>query len=147
MTDTRCPHCGAEQVDLATLHNLAVTMDGRKIQLVCHACQRVFFVPYPQTRSHAMPTAADREILRDAIARYGRDAQHRMAIEECGELIVAMCHIQRDRIPVSELAGEIADMQIMLEQLMLLYDCHGQVAAQWRQKIARLQRRLDGTHA
>ncbi len=87
---------------------------------------------------------ADRETLRDAIARYGRDAQHRMAIEECGELIVALCHISRDRIPVSELAEEIADVQIMLEQLQIMYDCHGQVGAQWRQKIARLRCRLEG---
>lgn len=88
-------------------------------------------------------TDTDRAILRNAIARYGRDAQHAMAIEECGELIVALCHISRDRIPVSKLAGEIADVQIMLEQLQIMYDCHGQVGAQWRQRIARLAGRLE----
>lgn len=87
---------------------------------------------------------ADRETLRDAIARYGWDAQHRMTIEECGELIVALCHIQRGRIPVSELAGEIADVRIMLAQLELLYDCRDAVEAATRQKLSRLKRRLKG---
>lgn len=89
-------------------------------------------------------TTADRQILHDAIARFGRQAQHAMAIEECAELIVALSHISRDRIPVSELAGEIADVQIMLEQLVIMYDCSNAVEAIKRQKLARLARRLEG---
>jgi NTP pyrophosphatase (non-canonical NTP hydrolase) len=85
----------------------------------------------------------DRQILQAAIARFGRDAQHDMAIEECGELVVALSHIRRDRIPVSKLADEIADVAIMLEQLQILYGCHELVTDKVQHKLARLAERVE----
>lgn len=87
--------------------------------------------------------ARDRQIMQAAIGRFGRDAQHDMAIEECGELVVALSHIRRDRIPVSKLADEIADVAIMLEQLQILYGCHDLVADKMRRKLGRLAERVD----
>jgi hypothetical protein len=39
------------------------------------------------------------EILTTAIRTFGDDAQERQAIEECSELIQAICHKQRGRLP------------------------------------------------
>ena len=42
------------------------------------------------------------------------------------------------------LAEEIADVQIMLEQMELLHDCAGLVAGFKAQKLDRLEKRLRG---
>lgn len=84
----------------------------------------------------------DTETLQAAVDRWGHGAQTAMAIEECGELVVALCHFERGRILLPELASEIADVGIMLEQLQIIHDCADLVAEQREHKMARLRRRL-----
>jgi NTP pyrophosphatase (non-canonical NTP hydrolase) len=60
------------------------------------------------------------EILASAINAWGTRSQVNMAIEECGELIVALCHRLRGRCDDNYVAEEIADVQIMLDQLSLI---------------------------
>jgi NTP pyrophosphatase (non-canonical NTP hydrolase) len=60
------------------------------------------------------------EILASAINAWGTRSQVNMAIEECGELIVALCHRLRGRCDDNYVAEEIADVQIMLDQLALI---------------------------
>lgn len=61
-----------------------------------------------------------RSIYDAVVERYGAEAQLRMAMEKCSELTVAICHYLRGRIPARRVAEEVADVQIMMEQLYAL---------------------------
>ena len=76
------------------------------------------------------------ELYRTAIRRYGAEAQERQAVEECAELITAISHKQRDR--EHNIEEEIADVEIMLEQLKIINNCREEVAKIHKQKIKRL---------
>ncbi|HEU6436593.1 MAG TPA: hypothetical protein VE028_04015 [Nitratidesulfovibrio sp.] len=81
-----------------------------------------------------------------ALDRWGYVSQMLKTVEECGELITALMHALDGRGTPVEVASEIADVQIMCEQMALVY---GQelVAAQKREKLARLAGLLGGTPA
>ena len=85
---------------------------------------------------------SETEILTKAIRIYGDAAQERQAIEECSELIQAICHKHRGR--EHNIAEEIADVEIMLRQLKLINDCSMQVSLIKHQKLMRLSERLKG---
>lgn len=72
-----------------------------------------------------------------ALERWGKAAQTLQAIEECGELVTALVHSIRGRADDSAVAEEIADVQIMCEQMALIFG-QGVVAAKKREKLARL---------
>jgi hypothetical protein len=66
-----------------------------------------------------------------------------MAIEECAEFIVAANHRRRGRHKdIYEFAEEVADSEIMMRQMRLLTP-PGLVDQIKRQKLARLERRLN----
>lgn len=77
-----------------------------------------------------------------AICKYGSRAQIMMAFEEMAELMKELCKNKRGRENRSEIAEEIADVTIMLEQLRLIFDVNEQVCDQMDKKIMRLQNRL-----
>jgi NTP pyrophosphatase (non-canonical NTP hydrolase) len=62
-------------------------------------------------------------------------------VEECAELIVAVRHMQRGRNTVNQLADEIADVQIMLDQAALLVG-PAIVEKHRKAKLERLERRI-----
>lgn len=78
----------------------------------------------------------EREILKKAIDTNGWELQEIVAIEECSELIQAISHKHRGRD--HNIAEEIADVEIMLEQLKIINDCHSKVDEIRRSKIERL---------
>ena len=80
------------------------------------------------------------EIYTDAIRAYGETTQELIAMEECAELIQAISHKHRGRS--NNLAEEIADCEIMLEQLKIINNCHERVETIKREKIERLARRV-----
>lgn len=80
------------------------------------------------------------EILTTAIRTYGEKEQECQAIEECAELIQAINHKHRGR--EHNIAEEIADVEIMLEQLKIINDCREQVKSMREIKIARLYQRV-----
>lgn len=82
----------------------------------------------------------DIEILNTAIKVYGDIAQEQMAIEECCELAQAICHKHRGR--TSNISEEIADVEIMLEQLKIINNCHSDVEHIKKAKLLRLYDRL-----
>ena len=84
-------------------------------------------------------------VYKDAIADYGIHAQSWMVIEEMSELSKELCKMQRGKGSVEDLADEIADVTIMLEQLRLMYDINDTVCRHMDYKIRRLRSRLDGT--
>lgn len=81
-----------------------------------------------------------------ALAAYGRDGQILKTIEELGELIVALMHSrkrQHDHESQKEIQGEIADCEIMLEQLRQMFNIGAEVDESISMKLARLEAKLD----
>ena len=61
----------------------------------------------------------DNEIFAEAVATFGKKEQKIVAMEECSELIQAISHELRGR--EHNIPEEIADVEICLEQLKLMY--------------------------
>lgn len=83
-----------------------------------------------------------REILQEAVDRYGTDAQLMMVLEEMSELQKEICKFFRGKRDRDALADEVADVEIMLAQLKIIFDLHQDVTAHKEQKIKRLYDRL-----
>lgn len=62
----------------------------------------------------------DKIIYAKAIEIGGADLQFRMSIEECLEMALAICHLYRGRADTSNLAEEVADVEIMCGQVRLM---------------------------
>lgn len=80
--------------------------------------------------------------LKQALDTYGAEAQTLVAFEEMAELEKELCKHARGRDNRDAIAEEIADVLIMLEQMMLLHDCKDAVADFRLRKIKRLAERL-----
>ncbi len=78
----------------------------------------------------------DKDIFETAIKVYGVLNQENMAIEECAELIQAINKKHRGRR--HNIPEEIADVEIMLEQLKIANGCHEEVEAIRKEKVERL---------
>lgn len=81
-------------------------------------------------------------LYRQAARLWGADAQMLMLVEECAELAQAVLHLRRGRINKEILAGELADVQIMIEQAMEMFDLGPLVAANKALKLDRLRDRV-----
>lgn len=93
-------------------------------------------------------TSRDERIMRQAIETYGVQAQCDVAIEEMAELTKAIMKIRRvaddyEKTPAAldNLLEEIADMDIMIDQLKIMWGPK-QVEEYRRKKLERLERRL-----
>lgn len=63
------------------------------------------------------------DVIRTIVGYYSADAQSMQACEECAELIQAVSKLTRGvtEMRISALVEEIADVRIMMSQLMQLY--------------------------
>ena len=82
----------------------------------------------------------ENEILKAAIMMFGEHHQECLAVEECAELIQAINHKHRGR--KHNIAEEIADVEIMLEQLKIINNCHDEVIKIHKHKLERLFNRV-----
>lgn len=88
-----------------------------------------------------------RNIMTRAIHRYGVVAQIDMAIEEMAELTKALCKVKRaapgaeTTAAIANMAEEIADVQIMIDQLRLMFG--RSTADAEEEKLRRLLSRLN----
>lgn len=85
----------------------------------------------------------EQEIYKAAIDKYGANQQMMVAIEEMAELTKELCKNIRGRKNKENIAEEIADVQIMLEQMKLLHDCGTAVCFWMDEKIQRLEKRVN----
>ena len=84
----------------------------------------------------------ENHILQAALAIYGPDMQKIVAIEELSELQKELCKSLRCADNVGRIAEEIADVQIMLDQMVMLFGC-SEETKKWRaDKIERLKIRM-----
>lgn len=75
-------------------------------------------------------------ILKATIHKYGAENQENMCIEECADLIHAINKKHRGK--PHNIAEEIADVEIVLEQVKLINECFGEVDEIKKQKLSRL---------
>lgn len=79
-----------------------------------------------------------------AIELYGEKAQKLMAIEEMSELTKEICKDFRGKLDREHLIEEMADVLIMLDQMLLLYKISGEEVGLMRiKKVERLKERLE----
>ena len=83
------------------------------------------------------------ETLEKAVEVFGERIQSEIAIEEMAELTKEIVKNFRGNDNVQNIIEEIADVQIMLDQLKIMFDC--QVEVQWsmEEKIERLNNRIN----
>ena len=83
------------------------------------------------------------EIFRAALETFGAEAQVMMAIEEMSELMKELCKHHRGHDNVEAIAEEITDVEIMLRQMVMLFDCKETVDKYRQYKLERLARRVE----
>lgn len=109
-------------------------------------------------------THEELKVMQSAIDHYGEESQLDMAIEEMSELtkairkhkrlkeIMTFNSLKSEKIKndyydffacLDNAYEEIADVYIMLEQLMMIFDCEQRVSAIASKKIIRVIRRID----
>lgn len=86
---------------------------------------------------------SDREIYEKALATWGAEAQTMMVFEEMAELQKELCKHARGKQNTAAIAEEIADVQIMLEQMVVLHDCAEMVERFKQDKVLRLAERIE----
>lgn len=75
----------------------------------------------------------ENKILRSAIRTFGITHQLNIAIEELSELTKEICKYNRYQSNVDAIAEEIADVEIMLQQIKMAFGLHN-ATRRWRNK-------------
>jgi NTP pyrophosphatase (non-canonical NTP hydrolase) len=84
------------------------------------------------------------KVLKGAIKKYGNARQMDMVVEESAELIKAINKFKRSpgAVTMRDLCGELADVEIMCQQLRLMLNKDGLINQIKNEKLVRLQSRL-----
>lgn len=82
------------------------------------------------------------EIYKKALSTWGLNAQIDMCIEEMAELMQAFSKYKRGIGDVNQIAEEMADVSIMLEQMAMAFDCHNKIVWYKQFKLTRLMNLL-----
>ena len=80
------------------------------------------------------------------VSKWGQAAQIDMCIEEMAELIKALCKAKRHKKPddwLHSIYEEIADVTIMLEQMIIIFDGEVIIPQIKAKKLERLQKMLN----
>ena len=83
------------------------------------------------------------KIYARAFDHYGCEMQRMVAIEEMSELIKELCKLQRDQTTMDRLVDEITDVEIMIEQLKMMFDVEETVRKWKSDKLIRLYKRME----
>jgi NTP pyrophosphatase (non-canonical NTP hydrolase) len=96
-----------------------------------------------------MNSEKEQYLLGRSVELFGPSAQCDKTIEECAELIKALCKYRfannNDVLTASYLnvIEEMADVQIMIDQLKIIFDRKGVFERIRQEKLARLQKMLQ----
>lgn len=85
-----------------------------------------------------------KKVYEEALSKWGGHNQLVVAIEEMSELQKEICKYFRKEWNDQDLIEEVADVSIMLEQIILMFDIEDDVQKVIQEKIHRLKRRLGG---
>lgn len=87
------------------------------------------------------------KICRRAVHHYGAQSQTDMMIEEMSELAQALMKHRREPWSLERMANvqeELADVEIMLAQMKMIYDPNNNCDAYKTSKLVRLNNRISG---
>lgn len=84
-----------------------------------------------------------REIYEKAIGRWGINLQMDVAIEEMAELTKEIVKGKRGSENADEIIEEVADVYIMLEQIITILHCEEEVNQHIQAKVNRLKATLE----
>ena len=84
------------------------------------------------------------KVYTNALVTYGETAQMVVAVEELSECQKEICKFLRGFGNAGNLAEEIADATIMLEQMRYIFGLNELVCQRMDEKITRLDNRLKG---
>ena len=79
----------------------------------------------------------------DALNLWGEDFQKSMFHEEIGEVLTAISHNKRGRCGNDAVLEELADLQIMLNQMVILYGTDEEFKTVLNAKLTRLVERIE----
>ena len=91
-------------------------------------------------------TNMERKTFCAALSCYGAQAQITIVFEEMAELQDVLCKFLRGRVDgdtLANIAEEIADVGIMLDQMAIEFEVEDAVAEQRSYKVRRLRSRLE----
>lgn len=85
----------------------------------------------------------EREVYKGALDKWGAEPQITMVFEEMAELQKELCKDLRGKKVTGNIAEEIADVEIMLNQMKILYDIEDLVEFNKENKLRRLKDRIE----
>jgi NTP pyrophosphatase (non-canonical NTP hydrolase) len=93
----------------------------------------------------------EQDIYQEAIKHWGIEPQLNVAIEECSELTKELCKYMRHhsltQAVKNAIADEVADVQIMCEQVKIIFGIEQEVGVARMAKLQRIKERLEsGQH-
>lgn len=84
-----------------------------------------------------------KDVLENAIKTYGIEMQLIMMLEECAELQKEVTKYIRGNNNIEAIAEEIADVSIVISQLVGFFNIEEEVQGNIEKKIDRLEERID----
>lgn len=93
-----------------------------------------------------LTTKNNDDLYSRAVNTYGENSRLILAIEEMSELTKELSKYIRGRQNIGSICEEMADVEIMLEQLKIVFRNRAAVDYHRSQKLQRLADRLDGNH-
>ncbi len=90
-----------------------------------------------------MEKQEENRVYQDAIDLFGVTSQKIMVIEEMSELTKELCKELRDRGNVENIADELADVEITLAQIKMIYNIHDLVEEHKDFKLHRFATRME----
>ena len=82
-------------------------------------------------------------IYRKAVNRFGKLDQLIVATEELSELQKELCKTLRGKMNIDNIAEEIADVEIMLAQLHIIFNIDHKIEKQKQTKLERLSKMIE----
>ena len=77
----------------------------------------------------------EENLYQKAVSLWGFESQIQMIIEEMAELTTALCHVLRNRESIEAVMEELADVEIMLNQMKIIFPS---IEAIKKEKLERL---------
>lgn len=81
-------------------------------------------------------------VYRKALERFGKVQQITKAIEEMSELQKELCKVLIGEMDILNIIEEIADVEIMIDQLRMIFNSDRDIENVKAMKIERLERRM-----
>ena len=86
-----------------------------------------------------------REIIyKKAFEKFGKPNQITKAIEEMSELQKELCKVLIGEMDLLNIVEELADVEIMLEQLNLMFNSRAAIERVKEKKLNKLERKISG---